>query len=71
MTERRPARGRPAIPGPRRRVQLSPSQDAFIARLAAKWGCGWPDALRRVLDVLQEAPQQPLHPSEQREVSNG
>ena len=55
MTERRPARGRPAIPGPRRRVQLTAGQDAFIARLAAKWGCGWPDALRRVLDVLQEA----------------
>lgn len=48
-------RGRPAIEGPRRRVQLTPEQDAFITRLAAKWGCGWPDALRGVLDVLREA----------------
>lgn len=46
--------GRPAIHGPRRRVQLTSEQDAFVARLAARWGCAWPDALRRALDVLIE-----------------
>lgn len=50
-----PQAGRPAIHGPRRRVQLTSEQDAYIARLAAGWSCGWPEALRKVLDVLRES----------------
>lgn len=51
--------GRQPIHGPRRYVMLTSEQDAYIARLAAGWGCGWPVALRRVLDVLREAASEP------------